>query len=77
VRMRRRVTLSLYCIIGRRQIQDRFPDEANVYAELCQIVEEWIETMKARGQPLPPTTIRRNIVGKILSEVSGSREGSS
>ena len=38
-------------------------DEANVYAELCPIVEEWIETMKARGQPLPPATIRRNIVG--------------
>jgi predicted RNase H-like HicB family nuclease len=140
--MRRRVALSLYCIIGRRQIQVRFPrehpksravlvicnsglfkrvrsaiqggpvvkdsaryvklvewsdedgcfvgqcpgiigpcchgdDEANVYAELCRIVEEWIETMKARGQPLPPTTIRRNIVGKILSEVSVSRENSS
>ena len=45
-------------------------DEATVYAELCQIVEEWIETMNGRGQPLPPPTIRRNIVGKILSEVS-------
>ncbi len=52
-------------------------DEANVYAELCQIVEEWIETMNGRGQPLPPPTIRRNIVGKILSEVSVSRENSS
>ena len=52
-------------------------DEANVYAELCQIVEEWIEAMKARGQPLPPPTIRPNIAGRILSEVSGRREGSS
>lgn len=50
-------------------------DEATVYAELCQIVEEWIETMNGRGQPLPPPTIRRNIVGKILSEVSRSLEG--
>jgi predicted RNase H-like HicB family nuclease len=50
--------------------------EANVYAELCQIVEEWIETMKSRGQPLPPPTIMRNIAGRILSEVSGSGESS-
>ena len=52
-------------------------DEARVYAELCQIVEEWVETMKGGGQPLPPPTIRRNIAGKILSEVSLSRENSS
>ena len=51
-------------------------DEASVYAEVCQIVEEWIETMKGRGQPLPPPTIR-HIAGKILSEVSLSRENSS
>ena len=52
-------------------------DETNVYAELCQIVEEWIDTMTGRGQTLPPPTIRRNIAGKILSEVSGSLESSS
>jgi len=52
-------------------------DEATVYAELCQIVEEWIETMNGRGQSLPPPTIRRNIVGKILAEVGVSRESSS
>ncbi len=52
-------------------------DEANLYAELCQIVEEWIETMTGRGQPLPPATIRQNIVDKILLEVGESRESSS
>src|SRR5262245_26441745 len=28
------------------------PDEAKVYAELCQIVEEWIETLATDAQPL-------------------------
>lgn len=52
-------------------------DEASVYSELCQIVEEWIETMNGRGQPLPPATIRRDIASKILSEVIVSRENAS
>jgi predicted RNase H-like HicB family nuclease len=52
-------------------------DESAVYAELCQIVEEWIETMKGRGQPLPPPTIGPNLVGKILYEASVSRENPS
>ena len=30
------------------------PDEAEVYRELCQIVEEWIEICKKDGTPLPP-----------------------
>ena len=28
-------------------------DEAKVYAELCQIVEEWIEILEKDGTPLP------------------------
>ena len=36
-------------------------DEKQVFAELCQIVEEMIELMKADGTPLPPPTIGRDI----------------
>ncbi len=43
-------------------------DEAAVYAELCQIVDEWIERMKERGDPLPPPTIGRNVAGMLLAE---------
>jgi predicted RNase H-like HicB family nuclease len=32
-------------------------DEVEVYRELCEIVEEWVEIMKADGTPLPPATI--------------------
>ena len=28
-------------------------NEAKVYAELCQIVEEWIELLETEGSPLP------------------------
>jgi predicted RNase H-like HicB family nuclease len=28
-------------------------DEAKVYADLCQIVEEWIELLETEGSPLP------------------------
>lgn len=41
-------------------------DEAQVYAELCQIVDEWIETMKKDGKRLPPSTIGRNFVERLL-----------
>ena len=40
-------------------------DEADVYAQLCQIVEEWIETLKSDGQPLPPPTAGRGIAQRI------------
>lgn len=35
-------------------------DEQQVFAELCEIVEEWIEIMKADGTPLPPPTVGRD-----------------
>lgn len=41
-------------------------DEAEVYAELCQIVDEWIEIIKKEGKPLPPPTVGRNIASKLL-----------
>ncbi len=31
-------------------------DEKAVYAELCEIVDEWIEIFRADGKPLPPPT---------------------
>jgi predicted RNase H-like HicB family nuclease len=32
------------------------PDEVEVYRQLCEIVEEWIEIARKDGQPLPPPT---------------------
>jgi len=34
-------------------------DEADVYRELCQIVEEWVEIYRQDGRPLPPPTNRK------------------
>jgi len=45
-------------------------NEAQVYAELCQIVEEWIAIMQQDGKPLPPPTIGKNVVEKLLETVS-------
>jgi predicted RNase H-like HicB family nuclease len=41
-------------------------DEAQVYAELCQIVDEWIALLKKDGKPLPAPTIGKNIGEKLL-----------
>jgi len=32
-------------------------DETEVYRELCEIVDEWVETIQASGKPLPEPTI--------------------
>lgn len=42
-------------------------DEAAVYAELCAIVEEWLEIMEAEHRPLPSQTAGRSIPEKILA----------
>jgi predicted HicB family RNase H-like nuclease len=45
-------------------------DEAKVYAELCRIVEEWIELLETDGEPLPEATSdRRNYSGKFVLRV--------
>jgi predicted RNase H-like HicB family nuclease len=44
-------------------------DEVNVYNELCQIVDEWIEMMLADGKSLPPPTIGNNFALKLLALV--------
>ncbi len=41
-------------------------DEAQVFAELCDIVEDWIATLQRNGQPLPPPTAGHNIAARIV-----------
>ncbi len=36
-------------------------DEVEVYRNLCQIVDEWIEISKHEGRSLPPVTAGRNL----------------
>jgi predicted RNase H-like HicB family nuclease len=45
-------------------------NETQVYAALCEIVDEWIALMKQEGKPLPPPTIGKNVSGKLLEIVS-------
>ena len=45
-------------------------DEAQVYLELCQIVEEWIDILKSEGKSLPPPTSDKNLAVKILLEAA-------
>jgi len=45
-------------------------DETQVYAELCDIVEEWITIMKQDGKPLPPPTTGKNVAEKLLEMAS-------
>jgi len=40
-------------------------DERDVFAELCQIVEETIELYLQDGKPLPPPTSGRNLADKL------------
>ena len=40
-------------------------DERNVFDELCEIVEEIVELIRADGDPLPPPTAGR-MLAKVL-----------
>lgn len=40
-------------------------DEAEVYAELCRIVDEWIDILQRDGTPLPPATAGRDFARMI------------
>lgn len=44
-------------------------NEAKVYAELCQIVEEWIEIFEADGRPLPEAFEKKEFSGKFVLRV--------
>ena len=38
-------------------------DEIEVYQQLCEIVDEWIEIFHRDNEALPPSTVGRNIEG--------------
>lgn len=42
-------------------------DEARVFMELCEIVEETVELYKQDGKPLPPATAGRDYANKMLN----------
>ena len=41
-------------------------DEAEVYRDLCQIVDEWIEIMKNDGRVLPPPTAGKDLARRLI-----------
>ena len=44
-------------------------DEAKVYHELCQAVEEWIAIYEKDGEPLPAVTADKTYSGKFVLRV--------
>jgi predicted HicB family RNase H-like nuclease len=40
-------------------------DEFEVYKEICQVLEEWLEVFEEDGEPLPPPTAGKNYSGKF------------
>ncbi len=44
-------------------------DEAKVYAELCEVVEEWIETLHEDDSPLPEPLAVKSFSGKFVLRV--------
>lgn len=53
-------------------------NEAVVYVELCQIVDEWIEILRREGKPLPTKTMGQDVAAAIsgwtnVSELVGAK----
>jgi predicted HicB family RNase H-like nuclease len=44
-------------------------DEARVYSELCQAVEEWIELLHRDGVPLPDPLVAKSFSGKFVLRI--------
>ena len=44
-------------------------DEAKVYAQLCRIVEEWIEILETDGRELPDPLAAKKFSGKFILRV--------
>jgi len=44
-------------------------DEQKVFRELCTIVDEWIDTIKKDGKPLPKATADKEYSGRFLLRV--------
>ncbi len=40
-------------------------DEAEVYRQLCEIVEQWVAISQRDGRPLPPPTAGRNVASLL------------
>ena len=47
-------------------------DEAKVYKELCETVEEWIELLHKDGLDLPDATAERKYSGKFVVRIEPS-----
>ncbi len=47
-------------------------DEAEVYSDLCEIVDEWIRLMKRDGKVLPPPTAGRNVAKLVDRDIAYS-----
>ena len=45
-------------------------DETEVYRELCQVAEEWIEMLETDGKPLPPPTAGKTYSGNFVVRIS-------
>jgi len=41
-------------------------DEARIYAELCEVVEEWIELLHRDGVPPPEPLAAKSFSGKFV-----------
>jgi predicted HicB family RNase H-like nuclease len=47
-------------------------DKSRVYAELCDVVEEWITIHEEDGEPLPPETASKEYSGKFVLRVGSA-----
>lgn len=47
-------------------------DEAKVFQELCEVVNEWISHLEKNGEPLPAATAGRDYSGKFMIRVGKS-----
>lgn len=45
-------------------------DEAEVYRELCEAAEEWVDIIEGDGAPLPPPTAGKSYSGKFVVRLS-------
>lgn len=44
--------------------------ESEVYRELCEVIEEWVENAESDGIPLPNATSERKYSGRFVLRVS-------
>jgi len=45
-------------------------DEAQVYSDLCQAAEEWVELINKDGDPMPEPTAGKSYSGKFVLRVN-------